>query len=102
MFVEFPKWIRRPGKREVLVENADAEAAQFAAWDAEDPQPVVATPNPLLPQLDHDQNGAPGGSLKGAGDDLPALRIAYKAKFGKRAFPGWNAAELRERLGVGT
>lgn len=102
MFVEFPKWIRRPGKREVLVENADAEAAQFAAWDAED-TPAVSAPagNPLLSQLDHDQNGQPGGSLKGAGDDLPAIRIAYKEQFGKRAFPGWDAAEITKRMAAG-
>ncbi len=91
MFVEFPKWIRRPGKREVLVENADAEALQIAAWDAEEP---AKPSNPLLSQLDHDQ----GGSLKGTGDDLPALRIAYKAKFGKKAYGGWDAAEITKRM----
>ena len=50
------------------------------------------------PQLDHDGDGAEGGSPKPAGDDLPALRQEYTAKLGKRPFPGWDAATLREKI----
>jgi hypothetical protein len=34
-------------------------------------------------------------------DDRPALRAEYEAKFGKRAFPGWSAEILREKLAAG-
>lgn len=106
-FIEFPKWIRRPGHADVLVDNAEAEALQIELWDIEGligPGPHQffdargKVDNALLPQLDHDANGKPGGSLKPEGADLPALRIAYKEKFGKRAFPGWDAAEITKRM----
>lgn len=98
---EYPRWVHCPGtipgKKSALVSNAAEEDAQLEAWgvdtvDVDLPPKLV---NALL-QLGHD--GSPGGSLKAAGDDLPALRIAYKAKFGKRAFPGWNAAEITKRM----
>lgn len=58
---------------------------------------------PAMPEnkhpLDHDGDGRPGGSLKpGQTDDLPALRAAYQAKFGKRPFMGWDADELTKRM----
>ena len=31
-------------------------------------------------------------------DERPALRAAYEAKFGKKAFGGWSAELLREKL----
>jgi hypothetical protein len=34
-------------------------------------------------------------------DPRPALRAEYEAKFGKRAFPGWSAEILREKLAAG-
>jgi hypothetical protein len=51
------------------------------------------------PQLDHDKDGKAGGS-KAAEEtvDLPALRAAYKEKFGKKPFGGWDAETLREKL----
>lgn len=49
--------------------------------------------------FDHDNNGAPGGSTSGgSGEDMTALRKEYTEKMGKRAFPGWDAAELRRRM----
>lgn len=33
-----------------------------------------------------------------AADERPALRAAYETRFGKKAFPGWSAALLREKL----
>lgn len=93
---EYPKWIRYPGKPDVLVDNAAAEASQLNAWAAEAPH--QHRPNALLSQLDHDKDGRPGGSLKPAGVDLPALRAAYKKKYGKRPFGGWDADELTKRI----
>lgn len=97
-YMEFPKWIRHPGQPDVLVDNAEAEAVQLAAWAALAPKPkaapaVNALTSPVVPQLDPD-DGEPAGA------DLPGLRAAYKEKFGKRAFPGWNAAEITKRMGA--
>lgn len=94
--LEYPKWIRHPGKDDVLVDNAAAEAQQLAEWGAEKPRPTPR--NALLSPLDHDKDGKPGGSLAGAGDDIATLRSTYKDKVGKRAFPGWSAEVIRERL----
>ena len=46
---------------------------------------------------DHDGDGKTGGS-KAADEDLTALRREYQEKLGKRAFAGWDAAELRKRM----
>lgn len=48
--------------------------------------------------LDHDCNGEKGGSTSASGD-LKALRAAYKEKFGKKPFNGWDEAKLKEKLG---
>jgi hypothetical protein len=48
--------------------------------------------------LDHDGDGRKGGSKAGAGDDMQALRAEYQKVVGKRAFPGWDAAELKRRM----
>ena len=58
-FVEYPKWLHRTGRPDVLASNADEEAVQIAAWDAEiaeikepsrnalvDRQPRVVAPEP--------------------------------------------------------
>lgn len=95
--LEYPKWIRHPGKDDVLVDNAEAASAQLAAWAGE-PKPSRAPRNALLAQLDHDDDGNAGGSKAGTGEDIASLRAAYKEKLGKRAFPGWSADEIRARL----
>mgnify|MGYP006876345144 FL=1 len=70
----------------------EADPAAFVVVDA-DGKPVPADP------LDHDGNGKKGGSLKPPADDeLKALRAEYSARFGKKAFGGWDAAELRKRI----
>lgn len=51
-----------------------------------------------LPQLDHDGDGKPGGSISATGDDIKALRALYRETIGKAAFNGWNADELRRRI----
>jgi len=33
-----------------------------------------------------------------AQDDIAALRAEYQAKFGKRPFNGWSAAQLKEKI----
>lgn len=33
-----------------------------------------------------------------AGDEISKLRMRYSEVFGKRAFPGWNAVELKRRI----
>lgn len=53
--------------------------------------------------LDHDWDGKAGGSQAPATDgDLPALRAEYQKIVGKRAFPGWDAVELRRRMAEAT
>lgn len=37
---------------------------------------------------------------EGEVDERAALRAEYQEKFGKRAFPGWSADELRAKLAV--
>lgn len=121
-FSEYPKWVRSNG-REAIVNDAEAEAAQFMTWDAEDMMPNgggvkhvnLAAPvaNALLKQpvdfeydtgrafgsatFDHDGDGKPGGSTAPV-EDVADLRKTYQAKFGKRAFPGWKADELKARI----
>jgi hypothetical protein len=58
-------------------------------------------PRQARPQLDHDGDGKAGGSPKPTGADLPALRQEYQAKFGKKAFNGWNADTLRAKIAEG-
>lgn len=50
--------------------------------------------------LDHDGDGKKGGSKSadGEGDELSRLRAEYLELVGKRAFHGWDAAELQQRI----
>jgi hypothetical protein len=48
--------------------------------------------------LDHDGDGAPGGSIAAEGDDLAAARKRYTEIIGKRPFAGWNAPEIARRI----
>jgi hypothetical protein len=94
------------------VNDATAEAAQLAAWGIEpeaaqiaaeavrqvNDNRLMASEPGYLTQPAHDGGRKPGGSLKQPDDDLPALRIAYKEKFGKKAFGGWDAAEITKRM----
>ena len=50
--------------------------------------------------LDHDGDGEKGGSLSVDGDKdvMSKLRADYQEIVGKRAFPGWDAAELQKRI----
>lgn len=93
---------------------------QIIGWDAEDHRAVIINAGETddvsepfghaqaeagaascvgdLPQLDHDGDGYPGGSVAATGDDLPALRARYEEVVGKRPFPGWHADELSRRI----
>lgn len=62
--------------------------------------PIIARPAaPTLRHapLNHDSDWRRGGSVFG-GDDLKELRALYSRVVGKRAFAGWDAAELRRRI----
>lgn len=49
--------------------------------------------------LDHDGDGKPGGSTAPAQtDDLAALRSEYREVVGKKAFPGWDSATLKQKI----
>ena len=50
------------------------------------------------PQLDHDNNGTEALTTKQGGGEIKDLRAAYKDKFGKRPFNGWDADTLRGKL----
>lgn len=53
----------------------------------------------VRPQLDHYGDGTPGGSPRAVdGGDLAALRKEYAEAVGKRPFPGWGEAVLREKI----
>ncbi len=71
----------------LLIGIKRAEAATVTAQDGR------ARHDPL----DHDKNGRRGGSPKPAGG-LSAIRQEYFEKIGKRAFNGWDEAELRRRI----
>lgn len=49
--------------------------------------------------FDHDGDGRAGGSAKPeSSGDIASLRAEYQAAFGKRPFPGWDAATLSEKI----
>lgn len=49
--------------------------------------------------LDHDKNGKKGGfKASNHREALEELRTRYQNKFGKRAFHGWDAKALTEKL----
>lgn len=58
-------------------------AKKIAAAAPANPAPLAQPPTP--PAAD-------------AGEDLAALRAAYKEKLGKAPFYGWDAATLREKI----
>lgn len=58
---------------------------------------LMGNPDFSADALDHDGNGKKGGSTSPA-EDVSELRKAYKDKFGKRPFNGWDAAELKARI----
>lgn len=49
--------------------------------------------------LDHDGDGRKGGSKPAEqGEDLTKLRADYQEVYGKKAFHGWGADELRAKI----
>jgi hypothetical protein len=64
------------------------------------PAAVVQKVRKVTDPLDHDNDGAPGGSKAPAGDRdaLNKLRADYTEVLGKKPFPGWDAAELQRRI----
>lgn len=92
---EFPKWIRHPGQADVLVANADAEAEQLATWEG---RAKTSPKNPLLMANDDKVVSTPATFRATSDTDITELRVAYKAKFGKKPFGAWGADELRAKL----
>lgn len=64
------------------------------------PPAVLQKANKSNDPLDHDNDGAPGGSKAPDGDKdaLNKLRADYTEVLGKKPFPGWDAAELQRRI----
>lgn len=49
--------------------------------------------------LDHDGDGKKGGAKPAEdSDDLTTLRSEYQELYGKRAYHGWSAEELQEKI----
>lgn len=49
--------------------------------------------------LDHDEDGKKGGSKPAeVSDELMKLRADYQEVYGKRAYHGWDAKELQEKI----
>jgi hypothetical protein len=81
-----------------------ALARGYASGQIREPGDIFLFNGPLgrwmeeISPLDHDEDGRKGGSRPGAGEDIAELRAAYQQAFGKRAFPGWGADVLREKI----
>lgn len=68
---------------------------------AREPGRIAPPPKPLaakLSQLDHDRDGKAGGSAKQVGSGIAVKRAEYHRVVGKRAFNGWDEAELDKRI----
>jgi hypothetical protein len=90
--MSFPAWRYGPkGEAEVFQSEADVPKG----W-VDHPSKVKAAP---IEKFDHNGDGKPGGSTAPEPtEDLAALRAKYKDVVGKRAFPGWDVAEIERRL----
>lgn len=66
------------------------------------PMQAPAAPTPPAPPrdpLDHDGDGAKGGSVAPPKtEDLVPLRTEYEAAIGRRPFMGWDADTLRQKI----
>jgi hypothetical protein len=105
---DYPRFLCRPGTSEdawgyridtgSAVSEEDEKSKLAAGWyrlPGEWDRPAETR----LPQLDHDHKDGPGGSeAQPITEQLTALRAEYKAKTGKKAWHGWDEAELRRRI----
>ncbi len=94
-----------PAEQPSLADMCAQIVAELDAGDPNgEPEPLAITDDEraALPQLDHDGDGAPGGSVAPADpkEELDALRARYKQLAGKGFFPGWDAATLRAKIAV--
>jgi hypothetical protein len=84
-------WQDRPFPRTVALANG-------LPWGDDKPATVVKKVV-IGKEFDHDNSGTPGGSTAPEKtDELKEARAEYQAKMGKRAFPGWDVAEIRRRM----
>lgn len=101
-YIPWPKMMYRAEGDYRPFANAAEAAAAGPEWRTLDeirgqvpPEPEVTRISP--PDLDGD--GKPGGCAAPADSaDLSDLRAAYKAKFGKRPFMGWDGPTLTAKL----
>ena len=101
-YVPWPKMMYRAEGDYRPFANAAEAAAAGPEWRTLDeirgqvpPEPEAVRISP--PDLDGD--GKPGGCAAPADSaDLSDLRAAYKAKFGKRPFMGWDGPTLTAKL----
>ena len=55
----------------------------------------------IIDPLDHDGDGRKGGSAPAAqSDELTTLRAEYQDRFSKKAYHGWSAEELRQKIDI--
>jgi hypothetical protein len=99
---EYPRMLYRPGtKTRVWGISVDT----LIVRDVEEQKAAVAEGWMLRPDsepgpdpLDHDRDGAKGGSEAQSGEAVQVLRAEYQRLIGKRPFNGWNEAVLREKI----
>lgn len=104
----FPAWRYGPnGAAEIFETEADVpegwvDHPSLVVDLAPEPEPLpepLPEPDAGPHPLDHDGDGAPGGSIAPESTDrLKDLRAEYQALIGKRPFPGWDKAELERRM----
>lgn len=107
-----PRGVHNAAGRLVFIQPGESRTVEVAHIDGVRRLPLitvaVADPLPAPPadlvaavtKFDHDGDGLPGGSKAAPHtDDIKAIRAEYEAKMGKRSFPGWDADELKRRMG---
>jgi hypothetical protein len=105
--VKFPHWFFGPDGAEMICQSADEIPAGWVKHpallaEAKASGKVVVIEKPVGvdgSRFDHNGDGLPGGSAAPEKTDrLKELRAEYQALIGKRAFPGWDEAEIERRM----
>lgn len=84
----------RKAEDHVEIEDSPREAPAAPVVD-----PAPTPPVPARDPLNHDGDGHKGGSVaQPRTEDLAAVRAEYEAVVGKRAYHGWTADDLRQKI----
>jgi hypothetical protein len=103
----FPAWRFGPNGEESIFTTPEQVPAgwQDRPFKAADPETNVVVKEVVVEKVvdvsnfDHNKDGRPGGSTAPEKTDrLKELRAEYQALVGKRAFPGWDEAEIERRM----